>query len=73
MLSHPSSCFGKGLIKLRLVYKMILQLSCHSESKITSITWGSQTFLMVVYIPIILKYILKCDLLKMLTRLNSKL
>ena len=52
---------------------MILQLSCHLESKIINITQGSQTFLTVVYILIIMKYILKHDSFKMLTRLNNKL
>ena len=36
---------------------MILQLSCRLESKITNITQGSQTFLTVVYILIIMEYI----------------
>lgn len=52
---------------------MILQLSCRLESKITNITQGSQTFLTVVYILIIMKYILKHDSFKMLTKLNNKL
>ena len=65
VLSHSSSCLGKRLVKLRLVYKMILQLSCHLESKITNITQDSQTFLTVVYILIIMKYILKQDSFKM--------